>query len=474
MNDRTTPNASSPSIDPGMGPDLLRRMDTPGPRYTSYPTADRFRAGFAASTWQQALAARLGSTQPLSLYLHLPFCASVCYYCACNKVVTKHHSRARPYLAALHREIDLVCAAMGTRQRVEQLHLGGGTPTFLSDEELAELMQRLEQAFDFEPDAERAIEIDPRTVDMPRLARLRAIGFNRISLGVQDVDTQVQQAVHRVQPLEQVAALLEGARSLGFESTNVDLIYGLPRQTPRSVAQTVAQIAALAPDRVALYGYAHLPERFAPQRRIDTTTLPSAGERLAMLHNALKGFGDAGYVHIGMDHFARPQDALAKAKRAGTLKRNFQGYSVHSGGDVLALGVSAISHVAGHYAQNGKQIEAYEASLAAGELPVTRGWVMSAEDVLRRELIMGLMCQGRIDVPALEARHGICFALHFAPQTVALQRFVRDGMLREHAQGYSLTALGWYFVRAVAMLFDEHLSAPVSAGQDGARFSRVV
>jgi oxygen-independent coproporphyrinogen III oxidase len=454
-----------------VGPDLLRRMDTPGPRYTSYPTADRFHEAFSVSSWRSALATRAGKASPLSLYVHLPFCASLCYYCACNKVVTKRHERAAPYLQALKQELDLVCAAMGSRQGVAQLHLGGGTPTFLSDEELSALVSWLEQAFDIHADAERAIEVDPRTVDAQRLRALRQMGFNRLSFGVQDLDPAVQRAVHREQSLAQVSSLMQLARELGFESTNVDLIYGLPLQTPQTMAHTVAQVLQLQPDRVALYGYAHLPQRFVAQRRIDSAALPGAGERLMMLSVALQAFADAGYHYIGMDHFARPQDSLARAREAGTLKRNFQGYSVHACDDLLALGVSAISQVAGHYAQNAKTIEDYEAALAGGELPTQRGYACTVEDLLRREVVMAIMCQGRIDVPHIEQRHGITFTEHFADVLPALERFARDGMLRELAQGWELTPLGWYFVRAVAMAFDEHLQA---AQGPGARFSRVI
>ena len=330
--------------------DLLRRFDVAGPRYTSYPTADRFVEAFTADHYRQALAERasglgVGGAPPLSLYVHLPFCESVCYFCACNKVVTRHHERAAEYLQALGVEMDLTVAQLGRGATVAQLHLGGGSPTFLNDAELAELVQALRQRFCFTAGMEMAIEVDPRTVSRARLQHLRELGFNRLSFGVQDFDPAVQQAVHRIQSLEMVTGLMSAARELGFESTNIDLIYGLPLQTPASFARTVAQVAALKPDRIALYGYAHLPQRFKPQRRIATAELPPAAAKLSMLASAISGFQAQGYSYIGMDHFARADDSLAVAKRQGRVHRNFQGYSTQPDCDLIGLGVSAIGRV---------------------------------------------------------------------------------------------------------------------------------
>ncbi|MBL8304502.1 MAG: oxygen-independent coproporphyrinogen III oxidase, partial [Ideonella sp.] len=327
---------------------ILRRLDQPGPRYTSYPTADRFVEAFTGVDYRRALWARsqglrgAGGAAPLSLYVHIPFCESVCYYCACNKVITHHHDRAQPYLQALSQEVALHVEQLGRGQTVSQLHLGGGSPTFLSDAELAQLMDVLRGAFTVLPKAEVSIEVDPRTVDAARLKHLASLGFNRVSFGVQDFDPQVQKAVHRVQSEEMVRNLVVSARELGFVSTNVDLIYGLPHQTIESMRRTVATVSALRPDRVALYAYAHLPQRFKPQRRIDTASLPTAEARIRMLATALDGFVAGGYEYIGMDHFARPGDSLAVAKRQGRLHRNFQGYSTQPDCDLIGLGVSAI------------------------------------------------------------------------------------------------------------------------------------
>ena len=311
--------------------ELLTKFDVPGPRYTSYPTADRFVEAFGEPDYLRALDQRrtgpAASTRPLSLYVHIPFCESLCYYCACNKIITKHHDRSAPYLRYLSKEVDLHVQHIGAGQSVSQLHLGGGTPTFFSDDELGELMSMLRRNFNLVAGGEYSIEVDPRTVDETRLQTLARLGFNRLSFGVQDFDPLVQKAVHRVQPAEQVFALVEAARRIGFESINVDLIYGLPKQTPESFDRTLAQVAQLRPDRIALYGYAHLPERFKPQRRIVVVDLPGAANKVAMLARALAAFDAAGYDYIGMDHFALPDDALAVAKRQGRLHRNFQGYS---------------------------------------------------------------------------------------------------------------------------------------------------
>ena len=346
-----------------ISPELLTRFDVPGPRYTSYPTADRFVEAYTEADYLQALDQRREATrlkgQPLSLYVHIPFCESLCYYCACNKIITKHKDRAASYLRYLTREVELQVAHLGPGHSVSQLHLGGGTPTFLSDEELRELVTMLRRHFQFVPGGEYSVEVDPRTVDENRLALLAELGFNRLSFGVQDFDPAVQKAVHRIQPAEKVFAMVHAARALGFESVNVDLIYGLPLQTPESFARTLAQVNELRPDRIALYAYAHLPERFKPQRRIHAAELPPAAAKVAMLSQSLDAFNEAGYVYIGMDHFALPEDALAVAKRQGRLHRNFQGYSTQPDCDLIALGVSAIGRMGATYSQNAKTIEEY-------------------------------------------------------------------------------------------------------------------
>ena len=458
---------------PAIPPALLRTIDGPGPRYTSYPTADRFVDTFGADDYARAVRARRdgpASAAPISLYVHVPFCASLCYYCACNKVVTRHHEQAGPYLDALEREIALQAEALGARPGVSQLHLGGGTPTFLSDAELERLMGMLGRAFDIGAGAEVSIEVDPRTVTAARLAHLRAQGFNRISFGVQDFDADVQVAVHRIQPEEQVRALLEAARALGFESTNVDLIYGLPKQTPESFARTLAQVRALRPDRFALYAYAHLPQRFKPQRRILSADLPTGESRLSMLAAAIAGFAEEGYEYVGMDHFALPGDALAIAKREGRLHRNFQGYSTQPDCDLVALGVSAIGKVGATYSQNAKTLPEYYAALQAGRLPIVRGLALGADDELRRAAIMALMCQGRLDCDALSSARGVDARAALATELAALAPLEANGLVVRDADAVQVTPLGWYFVRSIAMVFDRYLQA--DANRD--RYSRIV
>ena len=449
--------------------DNLQRHDVAGPRYTSYPTADRFVEAHQGAQHLQALRKR-GVAQPLSVYVHIPFCEQLCHYCACNKIITRHHERATPYLAALELEMDLVAGALGATAPVSQLHLGGGTPTFLSDDELSGLMAALRRRFKLLPGAELSIEVDPRTVDLMRLAHLRQLGFNRLSLGVQDFDAAVQKAVHRVQPFEKVATLIQQARELGFTSTNIDLIYGLPLQTPASFARTIAQVAELRPDRIAMYAYAHLPQRFKPQRRIATELLPPAGDKLAMLSGAICALLGAGYSYIGMDHFALPDDPLAVAKRQGLLHRGFQGYSTQPDCDLVGLGVSAISRVGATYAQNAKTLEEYQDALAQAQLPVQRGLALNRDDLLRRAVIMALMCQGRVEFESIAASYLVDVPRYFAPEFERLDHFASQGLVVLEPGAIQVTPLGWYFVRAVAMVFDRYLQADASRE----RFSKII
>ena len=457
-----------------ISPELLRQYDVPGPRYTSYPTADRFVEAFGPVDYTQALAQRregpAAMNLPLSLYVHIPFCESLCYYCGCNKIITRHHSRSASYLRYLAREVELHTAVLGTAQPVSQLHLGGGTPTFLSDDELRELMGMLRRSFHLLSGAECSIEIDPRTVTAERLQVLHDLGFNRISFGVQDFDPEVQKAVHRVQPHEQVAALMADARRIGFDSINVDLIYGLPRQTPESFARTLSQVATLKPDRIALYGYAHLPERFKPQRRIHAAELPAASGKVAMLSQALAAFLSSGYVYIGMYHFALPGDALAVAKRQGRLHRNFQGYSTHADCDLVGLGVSAIGKVGATYSQNAKTMEEYCDLLDQGKLPVVRGLALSRDDLARRAVIMALMCQGQVVFESIELAWLLDFRSYFAAEMEQMKDLQKKGMVIVDDAGLQVTAQGWFFVRAVAMQFDKYLQAD----RNRARFSRII
>jgi len=416
------------------------------------------------------VAGQIGADAPLSLYIHIPFCASVCYYCGCNKVVTKDRSKVAPYLAALRHELQLVGEQLGPRQPLLQLHFGGGTPTYLDDEDLAGLMADIRTVFEIRPDSECSIEIDPRTVTAERLGSLSGLGFNRLSFGVQDFDVHVQQAVHRLQPYELVRDLMASARALPFQSINVDLIYGLPRQTPQSFARTIEQVLGLRPDRIAMYGYAHLPQRFKPQRRINDAELPSGADRVSMLGGAISDFLAQGYEYIGMDHFALPQDALSQAKRAGKLHRNFQGYSTYPDCDLVALGVSSISRIGSTYSQNAKTLDTYYAALEQGHLPTERGIWLTAEDHVRRAVIMGIMCDGAVDFEAFGLAHGLVFSDYFKHELQALEALQEEGLVQLSPQRLVVTAKGWFFVRAVAMVFDGYLrrSEPIQ------RFSKVV
>lgn len=451
---------------------LLARLDKNGPRYTSYPTADRYHDGFGAAQYRQALRQRRATytADPLSIYVHIPFCDSVCYYCACNKVVTRHHDRAARYLDALAREIALHVAELGAGVPVSQLHFGGGTPTFLSDDELDRLMADLRGAFQFDTDAEISIEVDPRTATPQRLERLRKMGVNRLSFGVQDFDPRVQAAVHRVQSFEDVRGLIQSARALDYASVNVDLIYGLPLQTSESFARTISQVSALRPDRIALYAYAHLPERFKPQRRINPADLPDRATRVGLLSAAIEGFLEQGYVYIGMDHFALNSDTLAIAKQRGQLHRNFQGYSTQSDRDLIALGVSAIGRIGHTYSQNVKDLDGYCAAIESGRFAVEKGLALSADDLARREVIMDIMCQGHVDFARIEARHGLRFDDYFGPELSQMANLAELGLVGLRAGELRVTGLGWYFVRAVAMAFDGYLRGASS----GASYSRII
>ena len=455
-------------------PELLSRFDIPGPRYTSFPTADRFVEAFGADDYILALEQRKAHTGaralPLSVYVHVPFCESLCYYCACNKIVTKHHEKAAEYLDYLARELTMHTAHCGKGQVVSQLHLGGGTPTFFSDAELQQLMALMREHFKLDTAGEYSIEVDPRTVSNERLKVLKDMGFNRLSFGVQDFDPAVQKAVHREQPAGQVFALVAEARRLGFVSINVDLIYGLPKQTPESFARTLAQVNELRPDRIALYAYAHLPERFKPQRRIESADLPMGQDKLNMLSGAIDAFMSGGYVYVGMDHFALPTDSLAIAKRQGRLHRNFQGYSTQPDCDLIALGVSAIGKVGATYSQNVKTLDEYYDSIDAGVLPVQRGLALSRDDLVRRAVIMSIMCQGSVLFEPMEQAWLINFREYFGSELAELEAMQANGLIELSDEGFKVTGLGWFFVRGVAMLFDRYLQAD----RTRARFSRII
>jgi len=438
--------------------ELIRRYSVAGPRYTSYPTAPWFRDDFSAQDYAEC-ARTVDDAKPLSLYFHLPFCATLCFYCACNKVVTKNRKHAAPYLDHLAREIALQAELFGQRPNVDQLHWGGGTPTFLGAERMEWLFERIARAYPLRDDdaGDYSIELDPRAVDADAIHRLRKLGFNRASLGVQDLNPEVQKAVNRIQPEAITRETLDACRDAGFRSINMDLIYGLPLQSVHSFTRTLERVIDMAPDRLAIYNYAHLPDKFAPQRRIRAEDLPSAAERLAILRQAVTRLTAAGYVYIGMDHFARADDELAIALRDGTLTRNFQGYSTHGGCDIIAHGISAIGMFGNCYAQHFRDRERYYDALNRGRLPVARGLRLTPDDRIRRDIINRLMCEFRLDVRSVETVHGIDFASEFAAETTALEALERDGLIEHHGSTWTVTPVGRLLVRNIAMVFDRYL-----------------
>lgn len=441
--------------------ELLRRYDKSGPRYTSYPTAVQFHADFNEADYRaQAKRSNEAPTpRPLSLYFHLPFCDTVCFYCACNKVVTKDRKRASPYLGRLHREIALQAELFDRARTVEQLHWGGGTPTFISHEEMRELMEVTREYFRLRDDdkGEYGIEVDPREIRPETLAVLRGLGFNRLSMGVQDFEPAVQKAVNRIQSEAETFAVLTEARTLGFRSINMDLIYGLPHQTVESFGRTLEKIIAAGPDRLSVFNYAHLPEMFKPQRRIAAADLPSPQQKLNILQLTIERLTQAGYVYIGMDHFARPDDELAEAQRNGTLYRNFQGYSTHAECDLVGMGITAIGMVGDCYSQNQKTLEDYYVALDAGRLPVLRGITLDADDKLRRAIITQLICHFSLDYDAIEHVYGIRFAEYFAQELADLAVMQQDGLLEMDAKSIHVRPAGKLLIRNICMVFDHYL-----------------
>lgn len=439
--------------------ELIERLEGSGPRYTSYPTADRFHAGFGVSDYEHWLGQRaIGANhRPISLYVHVPFCNTICYYCGCNKIITKDKSRADAYLDYLEKEIRLVAQKLGSREKVIQLHFGGGTPTFLSDEQLDRVMGIIRQHFDLLPEGEFSIEIDPRKVGRDTVLHLARLGFNRMSIGIQDFDPAVQQAVNRIQSEEETRVVMDAAREAGFKSISVDLIYGLPKQTAHSLENTVSRVIAMSPDRIALYNYAHLPSVFMPQRRINEAELPSAATKLDILQNSVQQLAEAGYVFIGMDHFAKPDDELTRALQQGRLQRNFQGYSTHADCDMIGLGVSSIGKVGPCYTQNEKELDAYYAALDAGHLPVLRGMTLTQDDILRRSVIQALMCRFSLSVEAIEQTFAINFAHYFAEELPKIRAFQQEGLLTFDGDFLMVAPKGRFLIRNIAMVFDRHL-----------------
>ncbi|MDH3513692.1 MAG: oxygen-independent coproporphyrinogen III oxidase [Gammaproteobacteria bacterium] len=454
--------------------ELLRRYDKSGPRYTSYPTAVQFHPGFTETDYREQAGhsnKKSPTLRPLSLYFHLPFCDTVCFYCACNKVVTKDRKRAAPYLERLHREIAMQAELFDRSRTVEQLHWGGGTPTFISHTEMRELMDVTRKHFRLRDDdkGEYGIEVDPREVRPETLSVLRKLGFNRLSMGVQDFDPVVQKAVNRIQGEVETIAVLNEARTLGFRSINMDLIYGLPFQTADSFGRTLEKIISARPDRLSVFNYAHLPEMFKPQRRIRADDLPSPQEKLNILQLTIELLTQAGYVYIGMDHFARPDDELAQAQRNGTLYRNFQGYSTHAECDLIGMGITAIGMVGDCYSQNQKTIESYYAALDSGHLPVMRGVALDDDDKLRREIITQLICHFSLNYGTLENKYGIRFAEYFANELSDLAVMQRDGLLEMDTAAIRIHPAGKLLIRNICMVFDRYLRE-----KQQNRFSKVI
>ncbi|RMT79881.1 oxygen-independent coproporphyrinogen III oxidase [Pseudomonas viridiflava] len=451
--------------------DLIRRYDLTGPRYTSYPTAVQFKTDVGAFDLLHALRDSRKAMRALSLYVHIPFCANICYYCACNKVITKDRGRAQAYLQGLMHEAQMLACHLDPAQVVEQLHFGGGTPTFLSHAQLRQLMAHLRTHFTLLDDdsGDYGIEIDPREADWATMGLLRELGFNRISLGVQDLDPTVQRAINRLQSLEQTQALIEAARTLQFRSVNIDLIYGLPGQTPDTFASTVEAIIGLQPDRLSVFNYAHLPERFMPQRRIQRADLPRADSKLSMLERTVSQLTEAGYRYIGLDHFALPDDDLAIAQEEQTLQRNFQGYTTHGHCDLIGLGVSAISQVGDLYSQNSSDLTDYERLLASDQLATRRGRVCNEDDRIRRAVIQQLICHLRLDFASIEQRFGIDFKRHFDSVWPRLIELARDGLITVDAERIEVLPAGRLLVRSVCSVFDEYLTP-----ENRQRFSQAI
>ncbi|EEZ75293.1 coproporphyrinogen dehydrogenase [Neisseria lactamica ATCC 23970] len=439
--------------------ELIAGLPSSGPRYTSYPTADRFHGGFREKEYLEALHSRGAdaSNKPLSLYIHIPFCNTICYYCGCNKIITKDKGRADAYIEYLEKEMKLLAPHLGGRHQLAQLHFGGGTPTFLSDNQLERVFEMIRKYFQLIPDGEYSIEIDPRKVSRETVLKLGKLGFNRMSVGIQDFDPKVQAAVNRIQSYEETKEVIDAAREAGFKSVSVDLIYGLPYQTSESIKTTIDTVLSLDPDRLALYHYAHLPHVFKPQRRIDTAAVPGSEEKLDMLQYCVQTLTERGYVFIGMDHFAKPDDELSVALEKGLLQRNFQGYSTYADCDLVAIGVSSIGKIGNTYSQNERDIDAYYAAIDEGRLPVMRGYQLNQDDILRRNIIQDLMCRFALDYRVYEDISGTPFDRYFKDELADLEKLADLGLVSLNKQGLTVTPKGRFLIRNIAMVFDYHL-----------------
>ena len=452
--------------------ELIRRYDRAGPRYTSYPTAPQFDEAFGAAHYRNYAAQTNRSGRPLSLYFHIPFCDTVCYYCACNKVVTRDRGRAGPYLERLFREIEMQGALFDRSRPVDQLHWGGGTPTFLDHDQIRALGAKTGEHFTLREDdsGEYSIEIDPRELKDGTIGVLREVGFNRLSMGVQDFDERVQKAVNRIQPEEITLGAIKAARAEGFKAVSLDLIYGLPFQSAKTFETTLERTIAADPDRLSVFNYAHLPELFKPQRRINAEDLPSPAEKLDILHLTIEKLTGAGYVFIGMDHFAKPDDELAIAQASGTLYRNFQGYSTHADCDLVGMGVTSIGQVGASYSQNQRGLEEYYARIDAGALAVFRGYGLSDDDRLRRAVITNLICHFKLDIKDIEKQYEISFSDYFAPELADLRTMVGDGLLALDETRIQVSPAGQLLIRNICMVFDRYLREK----QGESRYSKVI
>ena len=458
MKNVPAPNSALPAI--CFDQDLIKRYDGRGPRYTSYPTALQFSEQLGEAEYRANALASNASAAPLSLYVHIPFCHSLCYYCGCNKIVTRNQARVDRYMEMLHKEIRMQSELFDRSRQTSQLHFGGGTPTYLDKEQMDTLMAALREAFNFdESDArEFSIEVDPRTVDADGIRYLTDLGFNRLSLGIQDFDRTVQEAVNRMQSYEEVASLVNAARDSAFKSISFDLIYGLPHQNVASFDATLDRVIKLRPDRLAVYNYAHLPERFKGQRMINADDIPSPATKLDILHRCIDRLSESGYVYIGMDHFALPEDDLVLARGDGTLQRNFQGYSTHGGCDLIGLGVSSISSIGNVYAQNAVTTMEYETLIEDGHLPIKKGIAVDDDDLVRADVIQALMCYDRLDFDAFDAGHDTNFRDYFKDELERLQPLAADDLIELEAGGIAITGKGRLLLRSIAMVFDRHLN----------------
>lgn len=458
--------------------ELLGQLNQQGPRYTSYPTADRFSPGFGARDYMQAVRStqETADPAPLSLYVHIPFCESLCYYCACNKVITRERDKAVEYLDYIKREIDVVAQLFSAPMQADQLHFGGGTPTYLTDAQMGVLVSHLRSRFEFSNDSEGefSIEIDPRTVDAARIHSLRDQGFNRLSMGVQDFDEDVQRAVNRWQPQHLTLDAIAAARAAGFRSVSIDLIYGLPKQSLKSMTETLDKVIAADPDRISVYSYAHMPQMFKAQRQIVDADLPAPDVKLQMLALCINRLTGAGYVYIGMDHFAKPQDELARALSEKRLHRNFQGYSTRAGAEMLAFGVSGISAINGTYSQNEKSVAKYYERIERGELPVVRGIRLTSDDSLRRAVIQKLICHFELSKSEFEKAHHLDFDDYFAKECHKLAAFEQAGMVEIDARSIRVTTKGRLFIRNICMVFDRYLGMPNEIKLERIPYSRTI